>query len=319
MTKKIESLTPEQESDLVAFRSEWLGIGTSTEPADRPRAERAIAAMYTRIGETQPRFLWVESPATAAMAVANFQRDGNSLGESLRNSLRESLRESLRNSLWESLGNSLRSSFFGQHESHWVAFYIFGRKIGVKYKCESNRDLELWSEICRSCGWFNAWKGLAICSERPSAQLLNDRGVGHCDNGPAIAFRDGWKVWMLNGVRVDEQIVMCPETQTAEQIHGERNAEIKRIRIERFGWPKYLEAIKATVVDRRRNDVEGTREALMRTPDGMVILVCACPSTSRTYCLEVDPQVTSCVGAQNYLWSGSRLLANRPINLIGRT
>ena len=35
----------------------------------------------------------------------------------------------------------------------------------------------------------------------------------------------------------------------------------------------------AITIDRRRNDVENTKEALVRTPDGITSLLCACPST----------------------------------------
>lgn len=48
-----------------ALREEWLGHGTSTLPADRPRAESAVTDLYRLLGEPPPRFLWVPSPAAA--------------------------------------------------------------------------------------------------------------------------------------------------------------------------------------------------------------------------------------------------------------
>ena len=54
---------------------------------------------------------------------------------------------------------------------------------------------------------------------------------------------------------------------------------MRRVRIERLGWPRYLAAAGATAVDRRRNDIEATREALFRFPDGDMLLVSTCPST----------------------------------------
>ena len=113
---------------------------------------------------------------------------------------------------------------------------------------------------------------------------------------------------------------MQPRTQTVEQIRAEQNAEIKRIRIERFGWDQYLTATQAKVIDRRRNDVECTKEALMHVDD-MTVLVCHCTSTGRVYSLEVDPAVKTCEQAQNFLWSGSRLASRvvKRTNLIGRS
>ena len=108
---------------------------------------------------------------------------------------------------------------------------------------------------------------------------------------------------MINGVLVDEQIVMRPETQTVEQISKEENAEIKRIRAERYGWNRYLSGINAERIDKRRNDIEGTREYLY-SADDMKILLCVCPSTAKVFSLEVDGSVTTCEQAQNYLSSG---------------
>jgi len=59
----------------------------------------------------------------------------------------------------------------------------------------------------------------------------------------SCCFADGWGFWNIHGVPVDEQIVMRPETQTIEQIQNEPNAEVKKIRIQRYGEKKYLKAI----------------------------------------------------------------------------
>ena len=115
---------------------------------------------------------------------------------------------------------------------------------------------------------------------------------------------------------MDEQIVVKPETQTLEQIKNEVNAEKKRIRIERFGgresdqvdgWKRYLGEIGAKVVETRQNDIDGTQEGLVATPDGMSLALVACRSTGRRYALEVPPEIKSCEQAQNWMRSGSWL------------
>jgi hypothetical protein len=44
---------------------DWLRYGLSTRPADRPRAEAAVTALYRLIDEPPPEFVWVPSPAAA--------------------------------------------------------------------------------------------------------------------------------------------------------------------------------------------------------------------------------------------------------------
>ncbi|BEK92019.1 hypothetical protein GL305_02170 [Nocardia seriolae] len=43
-----------------------MRIGTSTEPADRDTAQRAVIEIYRLLDEPPPEFIWVDSPAAAA-------------------------------------------------------------------------------------------------------------------------------------------------------------------------------------------------------------------------------------------------------------
>jgi hypothetical protein len=123
----------------------------------------------------------------------------------------------------------------------------------------------------------------------------------HNESGPSVLWADGYSIYTIKGVAVDEQIVMRPESQTVEQIRKEKNEEVKRIRIERYGWERFIKEVKAEVMDRRTNDVDGTREALFSLPDGIRTFVGRCRSTGRVYFLEVDPEVKTCEQAQVWL------------------
>jgi hypothetical protein len=53
------------------FRDEWLGVGLSTEPADRPAAEAAARLAYERAGLAPPSIvLWLDSPLAGAIGAA---------------------------------------------------------------------------------------------------------------------------------------------------------------------------------------------------------------------------------------------------------
>ena len=126
-----------------------------------------------------------------------------------------------------------------------------------------------------------------------------------------MRWRDGWSLWHIHGVAVDEQIVMRPETQTLAQIQSEQNAEVRRIRIERFGWIAYLRAAGARVLDRRCNEIDQNHEALLESSDGARVLVCACPSTARMYAMRVPREIKNCTQAQSWL------AGDRPIRIVG--
>ena len=146
---------------------------------------------------------------------------------------------------------------------------------------------------------------------KPTALHFNDNDQLSNESGMACQFGDNWGCWIINGVTVDEQIVMHPETQTLKQIGDEQNEEIKRIRIERYGFADYLAEIEAKLIDRRTNDVEGTKELLYKAGDDMTILLCMCPSTGKDFFLEVKNDITTCVEAQDYISGGraSRIIS----------
>jgi len=134
-----------------------------------------------------------------------------------------------------------------------------------------------------------------------SACLLFLREVA---NGSTTVYEDSGNGCDAIEIAVDEQIVMRPESQTVDQIRSEQNEEVKRIRIERFTWERYLRESNAKRIHHRRNDIEGTLESLYETPDGWKTLVCACPSTAKVFALEVEPSIATCDAAQSYLSSG---------------
>lgn len=58
--------------DVAKIRQEWLDHGLSTQPADRPTAERGLTAIYARISRPRPRFVWVASPDEAVPLIAGW-------------------------------------------------------------------------------------------------------------------------------------------------------------------------------------------------------------------------------------------------------
>ena len=400
MTKhvKIESLTPAQIARFPEFIERWTRIGLDTSPADRPRAERAIAAMYAGANLAVPRIVWCGSPISQAITRAIVQKIGgskdsvgasvgasvlasvwasvldsvwasvlDSVGASVGASVRDSVGASVRSSVWasvldsvgasvrdsvgasvrdsvgasvgasvrDSVGASVRSSVgasvrdsvgasvrdsvgasgFGQHDANWIGFYAFFREVlGLTTQTKALIPL---TELTESAGWFLPHKNICWVSERHNDLHKNAEGQLHREDGPAVQYTDGWQLWRIAGIEVDEQIVMRPETQNLKQIEDEQNEEVRRIRIERFGWPRYIAESNAECMEVRRNDIDATREALIRMRTGEVRLLCACRSNGRVYAVGVPREIKTCREAQNWMAQGSSVLAGRKVNIIG--
>jgi hypothetical protein len=98
------------------------------------------------------------------------------------------------------------------------------------------------------------------------------------------------------GVPVDERIAFRPETITTAEIVGERNAERRRVLLERFGFERFMREAEADIVD-EDCDAGGERQLLRLRLVGDEDLVCVsvkCPSTGRRYLLRVPPTMRTC-------------------------
>jgi hypothetical protein len=79
----------------------------------------------------------------------------------------------------------------------------------------------------------------------------------------------------------------------------ERNAELRRVMLERMGYEAFLADAEAEVLDQDR-DPGGDRRLLRVTLTGDEDLVCVsviCPSTGRQYLIRVPPAITTCRAA----------------------
>ena len=285
----INSLTPGQESLLSVYRDKWLKIGLSTDPCDRTKAEAAAIAAYSTAGLKPPaKVVWCDSPLSLVLTDATILA---SVGDSVGASVRASVGDSVGDSVWDSA--------YGSQDAHWLGFYDFFLE-AMNLDCA--QKLKPLMSLALDCGWWIPRENICLLSEKPTRCLLQD-GVIHAEDGPAIAYKDGFSAWAINGVRVDEQVVMRPEAQTLDQINNEDNEEVKRIRIERYGWTKYLAESNAKVLDTKvvqLNSGTTWMESLM-TLDDLSVLCTYDPSTGRPYALEVDPDCKTCEQAQRYL------------------
>ncbi len=69
MVKRITKLTVEQTAAMILHRDKWIGIGLSTAPADRARAEAAYRQCYRSAGlRYDLPIVWVDSPMVGALA-----------------------------------------------------------------------------------------------------------------------------------------------------------------------------------------------------------------------------------------------------------
>lgn len=273
----IDKLTPEQEAMIPTYVDKWIALQTVDQPYED--IKDVISKVWNECGEAAPEVIMCESPTQAAEMGRKESPSGKD--------------EEGYYGYWSLLFNC------------GAAMYDFAKAIG---EAPTKEKMNLFVDWVRCCPFVYVTPSKVFVAKKP-VSIHWSEGRLHNESGMAVEYPDKTGIYSINGVTVDEQIVMHPETQTVEQINNEQNEEVKRLRIERFGWTNYFKGINAELVDKRKNDVEGTKEFLFRG-NGMAGLLCICPSTAKEFVLEVPPATASCEDAQKYLSNG---LSNRII------
>jgi len=147
-------------------------------------------------------------------------------------------------------------------------------------------------EIAREAGWsILFWDWAFICA-RPQVIERDERGRLHCLTGPAVKYPDGFGVWAVHGVRVPQYVIETPAAITVADINGEANAEVRRVKIERFGAHRYLLESGAKEIHADDFGTLYRRDLLNDEPLVMVKVVNSTPEADgsfKDYFLRVPP------------------------------
>jgi hypothetical protein len=180
--------------------------------------------------------------------------------------------------------------FRGQHFTQ-TAFYQTLVDLGLPFIAYHKNLISLWSQMNKACHWWFPFKHVILISDRHSAIHVDDRGRPHNTKGPAVEYRDGWKVYAHKGILVPEQLVENPQSLNITQIMDEKNAEIRRAMVDIYGIDRF-------VVDShsRSLDKQGEYE-LLSVPflqgGNMIALKMRCPTTAAVYVHTVHPDCTN--------------------------
>ena len=185
----------------------------------------------------------------------------------------------------------------------WCAsavFYDFCARIGISYALEEKRFLRLWLDQCRHTHWWFECDGIVFLSDRPAVLKLDSSGRLHNEHGAALDYGDGFRLWAIRGVRIDEDDVRHPERITVYRIESERNLEVRRVLTSLYGHARYLKDSGATVM---HQDERGKLWRKIRQGDTDLVMVEVENSTpelngtSRSYLLRVPPNMTTAAEA----------------------
>jgi hypothetical protein len=282
---KITKLTKEQEDYLPAFREEWRKIGLCTDPIDKDLARVSVINLYESAGFKAPKVYFFSSPLMCQLVINLLMKYGDKsqnwaqlggqlrnqlwgqLGDQLRGQLGDQLVGQLRGQLWDQLGDQLwdaklsnidylPSWFIGGLDSYWLAFYEFGRHIGVKYKNE--KHFNAYINYAKYCGWAYLYDGIAFVSDRPKTLCFDENRLLHSEIGPAISYGENdLEVYSWKGTRIPKEWITQKDKLTPQIALTWENAEQRRCACEIIGWANVLdhESLNPVIIDKDSPEV----------------------------------------------------------------
>lgn len=103
-----------------------------------------------------------------------------------------------------------------------------------------------WLAKNSSCRYMHA--AFTIVVDRAKVITTDENHRPHADEGAFQVWRDGTKYFSIRGVRVPSWVVTHPNLITWQSIDNEKNAEVRRIMLSKFGLERYITESGAEVI-----------------------------------------------------------------------
>jgi len=278
--KKITELTAEQEKMLDVYRDKWIAVGLATEPVDMAAATAAICSAYRSADLPAPtRFYKAASPVSAIALIKEIAlADGTKMTDS----------------------EILSEMFYGNHDANWLGFYQYFRDV---LNIEECHKLDGLIDLASHCGWLSAYEDVVVFQDRPEYIKFDEVERLHCEDGPAIRYRDGYSIYSWHGTRIPEEWITKKAELAAVTALTWENVEQRRCACEILGWARVLRELDATVIDADEDPMIGTLVEV-QLPDfddreKFLKVVCA---TGREFAMPVPPEMTTALEANAWTY-----------------
>jgi hypothetical protein len=221
--KTLLQLTPDQEKIVEKTKNEWIQfILNGGDEIDEKELKTWGKWLYTNKGFKAPKIHIGDSPKHC---------------QEIANKLAGNEEPKWYNFSHESLGQS----------GGWVTYV----DLFVKLDMFQNEEFTNYSKFLKSGVFLSLTfdTDLIVC-RRPLYTKLNDKFELHSTDSPAMAWRDGFKLYFLNGVKVTEEIVMTPADKLNPMlIMTEKNAEVRRELVRKIGIARFIKKYGGVTLD----------------------------------------------------------------------
>lgn len=291
MTTKLEKLTSEQESKFSDYTRMGIEIGLAVGSDMDEKLVRELTDSHRQLcgKEKATNFLVFPSPMSAVKEIKGINS-----------------------------GNAL----YGQHDIGWLVFYQFFRaECGIS----GLEKIQFLLELAKRVGWMWMSDDTTIVTRRPDQIHLLEKvsGTGtlkvlHNYEGPAILYRDGHEVLVLNGTRIPKEyrhlVLASAREIDVSKVMAIKNTEIRSEFLKKIGVDRAFSSLNKKLLDEDTLEVGGRYQLYTLDFSGVnrTYLTGCCPSNGEAFYEAVPPECTTVREAISWRCLGKLQLGQMP-------
>jgi len=177
------------------------------------------------------------------------------------------------------------------------AEYLFFHDAGFLPRANTTNELY---KLCASTGSVLPLPDVCYVSDRPLILNIDDRGLPHCEDGPAIQYADGFSLHAWHGVKFPKQwATTLPRPADALKWP---NIEQRRVACEMLGWDRILDELNVVVINKDNNPEIGELVSVNIPDIGDEKFLCVRCGTGRNFALPVPPDMKTAHEANAWTW-----------------
>ena len=174
--------------------------------------------------------------------------------------VRDQVRAQIHDQVYDQVRDQVSAQIRDQVPAEYIWPYIDGNYDAAYYSyinylcdvldCKIDNQHYSWYSDLQNISLYYPLTHIAILSDFPEYIHMKDNRL-HSDGTPAIKYKDGFSVWVLNGVRVTKEIAETPaEKLDPKLILNEQNVDVQREIIKKIGAEKVLKKLNAKCLDK---------------------------------------------------------------------
>lgn len=147
----------------------------------------------------------------------------------------------------------------------WAAWdcYLTACRDVLGLRLPSHDAYAYWEQAAINGGFRWMHPKFCLVSDFPQILRVNSRNQPHAEFGPSHRWRDGFSIWHLNGVRVEQWMAEShPDDLDARRVLQIENVDQRREVIRRMGSERLVAQLEAKVLDVETREVGGRYELL---------------------------------------------------------